>query len=319
MRSLLIIVAVVASWAAEADAKVRVVTSIETLAAITRSVGGERVTVQSLCPGTRDPHALEPKPGMAAPLAQADLLVRIGLDLEAGWLPRLVAESHNLRIRTGRLGNLDCSGTIAVRDRPDARADARAGDQHARGNPHYWLTPDNALLVAQSVADRLRALDPAGAATYRAGLQRLRDDLKRRQPRWASRTARLRGARVVTYHRGWTYVAAWLGLVERAQVEPAPGATPTLRQLADLAVMMKRERLRTIIAAPYQVGGNASLAARLADARLVVVPSDVGGTPAARDYVGLIDELVDALARIQPVENSRSAVSLASGPRASSP
>jgi zinc/manganese transport system substrate-binding protein len=319
MRRGLIIATVVALCAASAHGKVRVVTSIETLAGITRSVGGERVTVQALCPGTRDPHLVQPKPGMATPLGQADLVVHVGLELEAGWLPRLITESHNQRIRAGRPGNLDCSSTASVLDRPDPRSSPSLRDQHARGNPHYWLTPDNALRMAQSVADRLRALDPAGGATYRAGLQRFRDDVKRRQPRWLARTGPLKGQKIVTYHRSWTYVAAWLGLVERAHVEPAPGVTPTLRQLADLAVMMKQERIRTIIVAPYEVGATASLAARLADARLVVVPNDVGGAPAARDYVGLIDELVEAFARAPRTETSRPAAALPVGLRLASP
>ena len=105
----------------------------------------------------------------------------------------------------------------------------------------------------------------------------------------------MKGRKIVTYHRGWTYIAAWLGLVEVAQVEPAPGVTPTLLQLTDLAVRMKHEGVDTIIVAPYHAGATASLAAHLADARLIVVPSDVGGTAAVRDYVRLVDAVIDGL------------------------
>jgi|WetSurMetagenome_2_1015567.scaffolds.fasta_scaffold93262_2 zinc/manganese transport system substrate-binding protein len=297
MRRGLIIAMVVSLCAASAHAKVRVVTSIETLAAIARSVGGERVTVHSLGRGTQDPHLVEPKPGMVAPLGQADLVVYVGLDLEAAWLPRLIEQARNPRIRAGAAGNLDCSRSISVLDRPDARTGAGPRDQHSRGNPHYWIPPDNALRVAQLVADRLRVLDPGGDSTYRAGLQRFRDEVKRRQPQWLARAGSLKGRKIVTYHRGWTYVAAWLGLVEVAHVEPAPGVIPTLRQLADLAVRMKQEGIRTIIVAPYQVGATARLAARLAGARLLVVPSDVSGTPPARDYVRLVDAVIEALCR----------------------
>ncbi|MCU0620490.1 MAG: metal ABC transporter substrate-binding protein [Gemmatimonadales bacterium] len=295
MRHGLSIATAVLFCAAPAHAKVRVVTSIETLAAITRSVGGDRVTVQAVGSGSQDPHLIAPKAGLAATLAQAHLVVHVGLDLEAAWLPRLIEQSRNPRIRSGAPGNLDCSRVIAVVDRPQASTAARVRDQHPHGNPHYWIPPGNALRVAQLVAERLRALDPAGARTYRAGLQRFRDEVTRRQPQWLARTAPLKGRKIVTYHRGWTYVAAWLGLVEVAHVEPAPGVTPTLRQLADLAVFMKREGIRTIIVAPYQVGSTARLAARLADARLVVVPDDVNGSPPARDYVRLVDEVIEAL------------------------
>src|SRR5882672_8564803 len=104
--------------AAPAEAKLRVVTSIETFADLARKVGGDRVEVQALSKGYMDPHFVEPKPSLVIALNRADLLVHVGLELEIGWLPPLVLGSRNERIQPGMPGNLDASARIPVLDVP---------------------------------------------------------------------------------------------------------------------------------------------------------------------------------------------------------
>ena len=153
-----------------AAAKVRVVTSIETLASLAREVGGDRVSVESLSHGYTDPHFVEPKPSLVILLNRADLLAYVGLELEIGWLPPVVTQSRNARIQAGAPGNLDCSTIIPVLDIPTEKVDRSMGDIHPRGNPHYWVPPDNGVRIAQELANRLKQLDPAGAAFYDARL-----------------------------------------------------------------------------------------------------------------------------------------------------
>src|SRR5271157_1385494 len=81
--------------------KLRVVTSIETLKALTEAVGGDKVEVQSLSHGYQDPHFVEAKPSYIVTLNRADLLIHVGLELEIGWLPNLVLGSRNANIQPG--------------------------------------------------------------------------------------------------------------------------------------------------------------------------------------------------------------------------
>src|SRR5262252_2625963 len=149
---------------ARAEAKLRVVASIETLADLSRQVGGDRVEVTSLSRGYQDPHFVEAKPSLVLQLNRADALVYVGLDLEVGWLPPLVQQSRNARIQPGQPGNIDASTAIDVQDVPRMPADQmRAmGDIHPLGNPHYWIPPKNARAVARLLVRRFAALDPAG-------------------------------------------------------------------------------------------------------------------------------------------------------------
>jgi len=202
-----------------AEAKVRVVTTIETFADLARQVGGERVEAKALARGTMDPHFVESKPNLVLELNRADLLVHVGLELEIGWLPPLVLGSRNPKIQPGQPGNLDASAQIPVQDVPATKNDRSLGDIHPQGNPHYWIPPGNAVIVAREIAERLMAIDPSGAAAYKANLERFTTQLGRRRAEWEKRAAPVRGMKVVTYHRSWGYVSAWLGLQEVGTVE----------------------------------------------------------------------------------------------------
>ena len=101
---MMLVAAVVAFAPRTAQAKVRVVTTIETFADLARQVGGERVEAKALARGTMDPHFVESKPNLVLELNRADLLVHVGLELEIGWLPPLVLGARNPKIQPGQPG-----------------------------------------------------------------------------------------------------------------------------------------------------------------------------------------------------------------------
>jgi zinc/manganese transport system substrate-binding protein len=278
-----------------AEAKVRVVTSIETFADLARQVGGDRVEVKALSRGTMDPHFVEPKPNLVLELNRADLLVYVGLELEIGWLPPLVLGARNPKIQPGQPGNLDASSRIPVLDVPATKVDRSLGDIHPQGNPHYWLPPANALIVARAIAERLSTIDPAGAAAYKSNLERFGADLGRRRVEWEKRAAGLRGTKVVPYHKSWSYVSAWLGLIEVDAVEPKPGIPAPPSHIAQLIGLMRKENIKVILMESFYPRNTVELVAQKAGARALVLPSDVGATADATDYVHLVDALVRKL------------------------
>ena len=153
----------------------------------------------------------------------------------------------------------------------------------------------NALKVAKEIAARLRDLDPAHGAEYDANLQKLGTALKAKAPEWERKAAALRGMKVVTYHKSWTYLSAWLGLREIGYVELKPGIAPDPKHLAELIVQMKAEGVRALLIESFY---NRSIAGQVADAagaKLLVLPSDVGATPKITSYVALVDAVLDAL------------------------
>ncbi|HLK91022.1 MAG TPA: metal ABC transporter substrate-binding protein [Polyangia bacterium] len=293
----LILAGAVALAARDASAKLRVAATIETLADLSRQIGGERVEVTSLSHGYQDPHFVEAKPSLVLALNRADALVYVGLDLEVGWLPPLVQQSRNSHIQRGQPGNIDASTGIKVEDVPNIPADQlRAmGDIHPLGNPHYWIPPRNARGIARVLAQHFTELDAAGGAAYQANLASFERRLDGKEKDWEKAAAPLAGMNVVTYHKSWSYVAEWLKMREVGYIEPKPGIPPTANHTAQLIELMRKSNVKLVIVESFYPSSLAKFVAENGHARLVSAPSDVGAAPAIKTYFDLVDAVIAAL------------------------
>jgi zinc/manganese transport system substrate-binding protein len=278
-----------------AKAALRVVSSIPTLGSLAKEVGGDRVEVESLGKGYQDPHFVEPKPSLMLVLNHADLLLHVGLELEIGWLPPLVLGSRNPKIQNGELGNLDCSRAIPVLDVPTTKVDRSMGDIHPQGNPHYWLPPGNAKIIAREIASRLGQLDPQGAPTYQKNLAAFEAKVDAKVKEWQAMIDKLRGVKVATYHKSWTYVSQWLSLEEIGYLEPKPGIPPDPAHLLRLIQAMRDEHAKLLLVEDFYNKNTAELVAQKAGAKALTLPTDVGATPQITDWFTLAHAVLVAM------------------------
>ncbi len=297
-----------ASVPASAEEKLKVVTSIETFADLARMVGGDKVEVQSLSHGYQDPHFVEPKPNLMLILNRADLLIHVGVELEIGWLPPLVLGSRNDRILTGQRGNLDSSTLIELLDVPATKVDRGQGDIHPSGNPHYWIPPVNAVRIAKGITERLGQLRPADHDYFEGRFNQFVTDLKAKAVGWNTLARPLAGAKIVTYHKSWSYVSKWLKLDEQGYLENKPGIPPSPDHLAQLIVMMRANKVPLIVVESFFNRAIADTVAEKAGAKVVLVPSDVGANPSIKSYFDLVDALLDALSKGTKTEGQPGAV-----------
>ncbi len=281
------------AWAAP----LRVVTTTEDLAAIAREVGGARVTVESLARGSQDPHFLEARPSLILRAAQADLFIQVGLDLEVGWAPLLLVEARNPAILPGAPGYLDASTNIEVLEVPTTRVDRSLGDVHPFGNPHYTLDPENGKVIAHDIAQRLMAMLPGQADVIEHNHHEFVRRLDRAISQWKEQMKPYQEINVVTYHKSWTYFARRFGLSVVGYVEPKPGIPPSPAHIAQLIPLMKQQKVRLIVMEPFYARAIADGLAQHTGAKLLVLPSSVGGADNVKTYVDLFDHLVGQLTK----------------------
>jgi len=274
--------------AAEAK-KLKVITTLTDLAALTQEVGGDKVDVEPLARGYQDPHFVEPKPSFLLKLRNADLLVSVGLDLEIGWLPPLITQSGNSRIQPGSPGYLDASQFAEILEIPQGKLTRAEGDVHPLGNPHYWLDPDNGRRIAKGIAAKLGEIDLEDSAYFQQRYQDFAKRLADADRKWQAEMAPYRGRMVVTYHRSWPNFAKHFGLDVQGYIEPRPGIPPTPSHTIDLVNLMKRENIKIQLIEPYfDLKTPNSIASMTSGKVLVMLPS-VGGKPEVTDYFKLFD------------------------------
>ena len=78
--------------------KLRIVTSIPDIAEVVRDVGGSAVDVESLLEGTEDAHYVDALPSFIQKVAKADAVCIVGLDLEIGWIPKVLSKSGRAQV-----------------------------------------------------------------------------------------------------------------------------------------------------------------------------------------------------------------------------
>ena len=126
-------------------------------AALATELGGDKVSVYSATTGGQDPHQIQARPGLIARARNADISVCTGAELEIGWLPQIILQTSNQKIRPGAPGAFEASRFVNLLEVP-ARLDRAEGDIHAAGNPHIQTNPANILSVAKPLADRFAEL-----------------------------------------------------------------------------------------------------------------------------------------------------------------
>lgn len=276
-------------------AGLRVVTTTEDLASLTREVGGDKVTVVGLAKGYQDPHFVDPKPSFIFEVSRADLLIVVGRELEIGWLSPLVNSSRNAKIQVGAAGYLDASETVKILEIPAGQVTRAMGDVHPQGNPHYWLDPGNGRRMALAIKNRLSQLDPANKATFDARYADFDKRLADAEKRWDAAMAPYKGTKIVTYHRSWPNFMERFGLNVMGYVEPKPGIPPSPSHTIDLINEMKAQGVKLIVVEPYfDLKTPQSIVNQIGGKVLVLAPS-VGGDKAAGDYIQLFDYNVNTI------------------------
>ncbi len=262
--------------------------------ALTEELGGDKVKVYVATNALQNVHHIEAKPSLIARARNAELVVATGAELEVGWLPLVLQQAGNPKVRPGQPGYFEAASFVTLRDKP-ARLDRADGDVHAAGDPHIQMDPRNISRVAAALSARLVELDPANADAYRARHRAFNDKWLTAIARWEREAAPLRDVAVLVQHKGFTYLIAWLGMKEVAALEPKPGIDPTVSHLSEVLATIRRQPVKMVLRAAYQSDRPSQWIAERAKIAPVVLPFTVGGDAEAKDLFSLFDATIARL------------------------
>lgn len=249
-----------------------VVASIKPLHSLAASVMDGVAAPALLLGGTASPHAHALKPSEAARLGGADLVIWVGPGLE-GFLVKAIdtlaphatvieaAEIPGLVLYAPRAGGVwpahdhghdrggahEPDGDDDAHD--DGHDDGHDGGEHdgaadyareaATLDPHLWLDPGNAKVIAAAIAEALIAADPANAAAYEANAQALGARLDALDAEIASLLAPVAGRPFIVFHDAYQYFEARYGLAAAGAIATSPEQPPGARGLSELRALLR--------------------------------------------------------------------------------
>jgi zinc/manganese transport system substrate-binding protein len=194
---------------------------------IVGNVGGDRIHVDTLVPADADPHDFEPRPSDAVALADAEVVVKSGGDLDE-WLDDLIENAG------GDAAELTLLDTVRA-----------IGD-----DPHWWQDPRNAILATEAVRDALAEADPDGRGAYERNavryvreLRALDDEIERCMQQVPPEKRKL-----VTTHDALGYFADRYGLEVIGSVIPSLStqAQPSAKEVDALVGQIEEEGVEAI-------------------------------------------------------------------------
>jgi len=275
-------------------AQLKVVATYPWIGELVKEVGKDRVSLYVIAKGTEDPHFVVPKPSHISKMRDADLLIVQGASLEVGFLPPLLQQSNNPKIQPGRQGYLELSQFVELIEKP-VNISRAMGDVHPEGNPHYQLDPHNIPPLARAIAERLCQLDSPNCAYYRGNLEDFLRRWNARLTEWDEGFSKLRGVKVIEYHKNYDYLLQRYGMVLVGTLEPLPGIPPTGKHIEGL--ISQAQGVKFILQDVYHEKRTAQFVAQRLNAKMVILPHDVGAVPEAKDLFSLFDEILRRLSQ----------------------
>jgi len=270
-------------------AELKVVATYPWIGELVKEIAKDKVKLYIIAKGTDDPHFVVPKPSHIAKLRDADLIVIQGAQLEIGFLPPLLQQSNNPKIQPGKDGFLELSQFINLIEKLE-KVSRAMGDVHPEGNPHYHLDPYNIPVLAKVIKEKLCQLDGKNCEYYEKNLDEFLSKWNTKLREWDKGFERFKGMGVISYHKIYDYFIQRYGLSLIGTLEPLPGIPPTPKHIEKL--LAGAQNVKFILQDVYHEKKTAHYIAKKLNAKLLLLPHDVGSFPEIKDLFSLFDEIL---------------------------
>lgn len=186
---------------AQAQERVKVVTSFTILADMAANVAGDAADVESITKAGAEIHEYQPTPKDIVRAQGADLILWNGLNLER-WFERFLQDVKGAR--------------SAVLTQGIEPMSIYEGDYEGKPNPHAWMSPSNALIYVENIRKALSEIDPQNAEIYARNAANYSEKIKAIQKEVLAQMAGVpEGVRILATSEGaFSYLTRDFGMRE---------------------------------------------------------------------------------------------------------
>lgn len=241
------------------EGKVNVVTTFYPIYEFTKEIGGDDINVVNLLPVGVEPHDWTPRSQDIMNTSKAQLFLYNGAGLE-GWVPNFLKgldSSSNVEavevsqgidlIMTDEEDGHD-HGESGEEDHHEADDDhnSDASEDSLHTDPHTWVSPKSALIMARNIKESLQSVDPDHQEGYEERYNKLAERLEALDSKFEEELAKLPNHKIVVSHQAFSYLARDYGLEQHAIMGLSPDAEPRGQDIVKLAKMVKEEGIKYI-------------------------------------------------------------------------
>ena len=251
--------------------KPEVVTTFEPMYEFTKAIVGDKVKVENIVPANQEVHEFEPSAKQVATMTNAQALIYNSSDLEK-WA--LKVKNDGVKIEASK--DVD----------------------KIEGDPHTWISPKQAIVEVNTIAEALGKAFPDDKATFEKNAANYVAKLKKLDAEFDT----LKDAKqktFITQHEAFAYLARDYGMNEIAIAGLDPEVEPSAATLAKLKGEMEKAGLKNVY---FEGNANSKIAETLAKsvgANLIGINTVEGISDAQKKegatYLTLMEENLKAL------------------------
>lgn len=264
-------------------AKPMVLSSLRPLTLIAQEIAGTSANVDTLLPATASHHDYPLKTSDYIRLQKSDIVLWIGPELES-FLQKPLSNLD--------AGKVITSYTLKGIYWPEGHnSNVHKGSHEHEQDPHLWLDPRNAVIVAQTLTEKLEQVDRANSAQYRENFRLFSEKTKALDEKLKASMKPLKGIGFVVYHEGFAHFVSHYGLNQLDYLTYTPEQKPGARHLHQLRLILASEA-KCLLLEPY---GDTQSARDLAqEFKLRTAVLDSLGSQGISNYSQLLEQMSKA-------------------------
>lgn len=152
---------------------------------------------------------------------------------------------------------LDASENISLLEMEGHHHEEEESGHDHEHDPHIWLSPANAQVMAQNICDGLSAQYPQYQEVFESNLIELTEQLEQLQRYGEKTLADLSCRELITFHDGFGYLADAFDLEILEAIEEESGSETSAKELIELIGLVAGHQLPAVFT---EVNGSASAA-----------------------------------------------------------
>ena len=275
-------------------AQLNIAVSYPYIGALTKTIGGEHVTVTALAKGNWDPHFIIPRPSLISKMRNADGVIMNGGQLEIGWLPPIINRAGNPKTMPNTKTFLNLSHHVKLINKPKS-VDRKHGDIHADGNPHFHLSPKNILILAKTIEKYLSRIDQNNIDTYKKNYADFSKIWHHKMALWKKKMKYKKGLKLIQFHDNLAYFNQEYGLLNIGTIEPLPGIPPSSKHTINIIGLIKKEKPCCILHDVYHSTKTADFISQKTGIKVILMPHDIEALENIDNLSALFDHLTSAI------------------------
>lgn len=218
---------------------------------------------QLLVKGGGSPHGYMLRPSEARALANAELVVWVGPQLESflekplatlGRQARQLELAEELKpyllpLRQGGKWERHQHKTEKAADHHEP-ADSHGKDEHTENNPHLWLDPLLAIRIVDLTAAALSEIDPANRNQYESNAAQMKIRLTNLHTELKSKLAPVQDVPYIVFHDAYQYFETAFGLNTVGSLTIDPERKPGAKRIIEIRKKISESNARCVFSEP---------------------------------------------------------------------